>query len=94
MRRVADRTNHLMITLIAMDTLTLSFNAAITSYLKTSGMSQTDLGRRLSKSQSWISHRLNGVSRWTLEDIAALQSIGVPVGEFLYSQLPMELKND
>lgn len=72
-----------------MDTLTAVHNAALVDYMASSGLSQTDLGKALGKSQTWVSERLRGVTRWTLDDLDLLISHGVPVSLPLYGSLPL-----
>lgn len=72
-----------------MDILTATHNAALSEYMAASGITQADLGAALGKSQSWVSKRLKGTRRWTLCDLNLLAKAGIPVGEFLYSRLPL-----
>lgn len=72
-----------------MDTLTAAHNSGLAAYMASRGLTQNALARELGTSQRWVSDRLNGKANWTLKDLDALQGVGIPVGEFLYSSLPI-----
>lgn len=72
-----------------MDTLTEVFNTALIAHMRTQHISQEALGAAVGKSQTWVSTRLRGATRWTLGDLHLLNTAGIPVGEFLYSRLPL-----
>lgn len=50
---------------------------AVIMYLKRTGVTQTALGRSIGLSKVMISQRLHGVTRWTIDDLEALDALGV-----------------
>lgn len=72
-----------------MDTLTAAHNSHLRAYMEAMGMSQAELGAVVDKSQTWVSERLRGITRWTLDDLDLLMSAGVPVYLPLYGVLPL-----
>lgn len=70
-----------------MDTLTAVHNSALADYMASAHLSQAELAATVGKSQSWLSKRLNGSRRWTLDDLDRLIEAGVPVSLSLYGSL-------
>lgn len=50
---------------------------------------QADVAQRLGLSQSLVSARLRGATRWSLDDLDALIAAGVPIGLAVYGDLAM-----
>lgn len=57
-----------------------SINRLIKRFMHAQGVSQASLAADLGISQSAVSHRLSGITRWNLDDLDRLIQIGVPIG--------------
>ena len=50
---------------------------------------QADVAKRLGLSQSLVSARLRGATRWSLDDLDKLWDLGVPIDLPTYGELAM-----
>lgn len=57
-----------------------SINRLIKRFMADQHVSQSSLAADLGVSQSAISHRLSGITRWSIDDLDRLIQIGVPIG--------------
>lgn len=57
-----------------------SINRLIKRFMNEQHVSQKALAADLGICQSAVSHRLSGITRWSLDDLDRLIQIGVPIG--------------
>lgn len=67
-----------------------SINRLIKRFMNEQHVSQKALAADLGITQSAVSHRLSGITRWSLDDLDRLIQLGIPVGLDMFGAAVME----